>query len=91
MAHISPQDIPTQLPDILNRVARGEEFVVTDHGRAVARIVPPADDHAGRPAAPDWPGQFDDWMRAVDARADRYPAGFTLDDSRDAIDPAGGE
>jgi hypothetical protein len=34
MTSISPQDIAAQLPVILSRVARGEEFVVTDNGKA---------------------------------------------------------
>jgi antitoxin (DNA-binding transcriptional repressor) of toxin-antitoxin stability system len=80
MTRISPQDVAAQLPVILSRVAQGEEFVVTDHGQAVARIVP-----ATSPGKDSWSSQFDDWMRTVDARAGRYPAGFTLDDSRETI------
>jgi antitoxin (DNA-binding transcriptional repressor) of toxin-antitoxin stability system len=72
------------LPVILSRVAQGEEFVVTDHGQAVARIVPAAAP-ATSPGKDSWSSQFDDWMRTVDARAGRYPAGFTLDDSRESI------
>jgi antitoxin (DNA-binding transcriptional repressor) of toxin-antitoxin stability system len=88
MTQISPNDVATQLPAILSRVAQGEEFVVTDHGRPLARIVPPpaeparAGEGVGRDA---WLRQFNDWMRDVDARADRYPAGFALDDSREGI------
>lgn len=89
MTRISPQDIATQLPTILSRVAQGEEFVVSDHGQALARIVPPTE-AATRPATEhldqaSWQAQFDEWMRLVDARAVRYPAGFTLDDSRESI------
>jgi antitoxin (DNA-binding transcriptional repressor) of toxin-antitoxin stability system len=80
MTRVSPQDVAAQLPVILSRVAQGEEFVVTDHGQAVARIVP-----AISPGEDSWNSRFDDWMRTVDARAGRYPVGFTLDDSRESI------
>ncbi len=30
----------THLPALLDRVARGEQFIITKHGRAVARLVP---------------------------------------------------
>jgi antitoxin (DNA-binding transcriptional repressor) of toxin-antitoxin stability system len=42
MTALTPEDVSTRLPDILARAAAGEEFVVTDGGRPVARIVPPA-------------------------------------------------
>jgi antitoxin (DNA-binding transcriptional repressor) of toxin-antitoxin stability system len=84
MTRISPQDVAAQLPVILSRVAQGEEFVVTDHGQAVARIVP-ATVPATSPGEDSWNSRFDDWMRNVDARAGRYPVGFTLDDSRESI------
>jgi antitoxin (DNA-binding transcriptional repressor) of toxin-antitoxin stability system len=84
MTRISPQDVAAQLPVILSRVAQGEEFLVTDHGQAVARIVP-----ATAPATSldkdSWNSRFEDWMRTVDTRAGRYPVGFTLDDSRESI------
>jgi antitoxin (DNA-binding transcriptional repressor) of toxin-antitoxin stability system len=88
MTQISPNDIATQWPAIQSRLAQGEEILVTDHGRPVARIVPPAGDVArpGAAVAQDaWLRDFNDWMRDVDARADRYPAGFALDDSREGI------
>jgi antitoxin (DNA-binding transcriptional repressor) of toxin-antitoxin stability system len=89
MTPISPHDLTTQLPTILSRVARGEEFVVTDHGQPVARIGPPPQATPARPDAAlgqdDWLARFNAWMQDVDARAGRYSAGFTLDDSRDSI------
>jgi antitoxin (DNA-binding transcriptional repressor) of toxin-antitoxin stability system len=78
MTSISPQDIATQLPVILSRVAQGEEFVITDQGQALARIVPP-DPAASHPLSnASWQSQFD-------SRAARYPNGFNLDDSRESI------
>jgi hypothetical protein len=32
-----------------------------------------------------WTARFEDWMREVAQRANRYPEGFTLDDSRESI------
>jgi antitoxin (DNA-binding transcriptional repressor) of toxin-antitoxin stability system len=59
MTRVSPQDVAAQLPVILSRVAQGEEFVVTDHGQAVARIVPAAAP-ATSPGKDSWSSQFDD-------------------------------
>jgi antitoxin (DNA-binding transcriptional repressor) of toxin-antitoxin stability system len=85
MTRISPQDIATQLPVILSRVAQGEEFDVTDQGQTVARIVPPTAPAAEPSTQPTWQKQFDEWMQEVDARAGRYPAGFCVSDGRDDI------
>jgi antitoxin (DNA-binding transcriptional repressor) of toxin-antitoxin stability system len=84
MTRIPAHDIASQFPSILSRVAQGEEFVVTDHGQAVAKIVP-ATAAGAQPDRGSWQSQFEDWMRAVGARASRYPAGVTLDDSRETI------
>jgi antitoxin (DNA-binding transcriptional repressor) of toxin-antitoxin stability system len=85
MTQISPQDVAAQLPVILSRVAQGEEFVVTDHGQAVARILPPQVAPATETTDDAWRRQFNDWMDGVDARSERYPKGFTVDDSRESI------
>jgi antitoxin (DNA-binding transcriptional repressor) of toxin-antitoxin stability system len=85
MTRISSQDIATQLPAILSRVAQGEEFVVTEHGEAVARIVPAPATANQSPSSSTWRNQFDTWMQAVDARAGRYPADFALADSRESF------
>lgn len=39
----------------------------------------------------EWKKQLDAWMQEVATRADRYPKGFVLDDSRDAIYEGRGE
>ena len=70
---------------ILSRVAQGEEFVVTDQGQAVARIVPPDAPGSHPLSHANWQTQFDLWMQEVDSRAARYPNGFNLDDSRESI------
>ncbi len=41
MTTISTNDLPIRLADGLAGPAIGEEFLVTDHGRPVARILPP--------------------------------------------------
>ncbi|HEX3952975.1 MAG TPA: type II toxin-antitoxin system prevent-host-death family antitoxin [Stellaceae bacterium] len=37
---IGAYEAKTHLPSLLERVERGEQFVITKHGRAVARLVP---------------------------------------------------
>lgn len=39
---LSSSEARASLPDILDRVANGEEIVITRHGRAVAVVVNPA-------------------------------------------------
>ncbi len=36
-------------------------------------------------AGDDWKAEFDEWKRDAERRAGRYPIGFALDDSREAI------
>lgn len=42
MSAIGAFDAKTHLAELLDRVERGEELVITRRGRAVARLVPPA-------------------------------------------------
>jgi prevent-host-death family protein len=39
-AEIGAYEAKTHLPALLERVARGEEFTITKHGRPIARLVP---------------------------------------------------
>jgi prevent-host-death family protein len=48
MTAIGVYDAKTQLPKLLDRVSRGERFIITKHGRPVAELVP-----AGAEGAPD--------------------------------------
>jgi prevent-host-death family protein len=48
MTTIGVYDAKTQLPKLLDRVSRGERFIITKHGRPVAELVP-----AGAEGAPD--------------------------------------
>ncbi|MGO9921383.1 MAG: type II toxin-antitoxin system Phd/YefM family antitoxin [Isosphaeraceae bacterium] len=40
MTAIGVYDAKTQLPKLLERVRRGEHFLITKHGRPVAQLVP---------------------------------------------------
>ena len=37
---IGSYEAKTHLPALLERVARGEQFIITKHGRPIARLVP---------------------------------------------------
>jgi prevent-host-death family protein len=43
MENVGSFDAKTHLPQLLERVAKGEEFTITKHGKPVARLVPVAD------------------------------------------------
>jgi prevent-host-death family protein len=45
MTAIGVYDAKTQLPKLLERVGRGERFVITKHGRPVAQLVPAVADN----------------------------------------------
>jgi prevent-host-death family protein len=40
MESVGSFEAKTHLPQLLERVAKGEEFTITRHGKAVARLVP---------------------------------------------------
>ena len=45
MAKVTALEAKTRLGELLNRVSRGEEIVITRHDKAVARLIP-----EGRPS-----------------------------------------
>jgi prevent-host-death family protein len=47
MRTIQSSDAKTRLSELLDEVERGETVVITRHGRAVARLVPEADQREG--------------------------------------------
>ena len=63
---IGAYEAKTHLPALLERVARGEQFIITKHGRPIARLVP-----VGR-AGPDR-------RREAIERLKRFREGQTLD------------
>ena len=42
MENVGSFEAKTHLPQLLERVAKGEEFTITKHGKPVARLVPAA-------------------------------------------------
>lgn len=42
MESVGSFEAKTHLPQLLERVARGEEFTITRHGKPIARLVPTA-------------------------------------------------
>ena len=86
MTNIATNDLASQLPHILQALAAGEEFLVTDAGRPVARLLPPLPLAADQALSGEaWQRELAAWMERVESRADSYPAGFVLDDSREAM------
>ena len=45
MTTVGSFEAKTHLPQLLERVSRGERITITKHGRPVARLVPPAAEH----------------------------------------------
>jgi prevent-host-death family protein len=86
MTTISAADLANQLPHVFQALASGEEFLITDAGKPVARIVPAS-------TSPEAQGQFDkvwqleldEWRKEAQLRSRRYPPGFVVDDSRETI------
>ena len=86
MTTITTTDLSVRLADVLAGLAVGEEFLVMDHGRPVARIVPP--DSAGR--SPN--ESADEWVARWYAWTDNHPKrDLVIDDSRAAIYSGCGE
>jgi prevent-host-death family protein len=50
MSSVGSYEAKTHLPALLKRVEAGETITITNHGRAVARLVP-VDDQAERPVS----------------------------------------
>jgi prevent-host-death family protein len=61
MSQVSATEARNTLPDVLDRVARGEEVTITRHGRPVAVVVRP---DALRPRR-----ATEAWARAADIRS----------------------
>jgi len=47
MREVQSSDAKAHLPQLLSDVERGETIVITRHGRAIARLVPEAEQRAG--------------------------------------------
>ena len=68
MESVGSFEAKTHLPQILQRVAEGEEITITRHGKPIARLVPPS----SAAPAPD--------VRAAVAGMKRFRKGRTLGD-----------
>jgi prevent-host-death family protein len=61
MTSIGVSDAKTQLPKLLDRVSRGERFLITRHGRPVAQLVPTV--AAAAPGLKDVIRQMEEWQQ----------------------------
>jgi prevent-host-death family protein len=61
MIAIGVYDAKTQLPKLLERVSRGERFLITKHGRPVAQLVPT--EHAASPDLAEVIRQMEQWQQ----------------------------
>ena len=64
METVGSFEAKTHLSRLLDRVAQGEEFMITKHGKPVARLVPPQD---SKPA-PDVQAAVDAMLRFREGR-----------------------
>ncbi len=60
MTAIGVYEAKTQLPKLLERVRRGERFVITKHGRPVAQLVPA--EKAGEPNVIETIREMQEWQ-----------------------------
>jgi prevent-host-death family protein len=60
MTAIGVYDAKTQLPKLLERVSRGERFVITKHGRPVAQLVPA--EATGEPSVTEAIRKMQEWQ-----------------------------
>jgi antitoxin (DNA-binding transcriptional repressor) of toxin-antitoxin stability system len=84
MRIIPADEFGANWPRLLSQLTNGEEFLLTDAGRPVGRVLPPMPDSQPL-TGNEWQREFDAWQRDVQARANRYPPGYAADDSRDSI------
>jgi antitoxin (DNA-binding transcriptional repressor) of toxin-antitoxin stability system len=81
---VTADEFRANWPRLLSQLAEGEELLLTDAGRPIGRVLPPLP--AERPLAHDeWKQEHDAWQRDAQGRVGRYPPGFALDASYEAI------
>jgi antitoxin (DNA-binding transcriptional repressor) of toxin-antitoxin stability system len=86
MAVMTVSEARAALPEILNRVAEGEEVTITRHGRPVAVIVRP-DVMWSRSRAESMLGEADQLLELLDAAAktELSPGGLTEEYAEELI------
>jgi antitoxin (DNA-binding transcriptional repressor) of toxin-antitoxin stability system len=92
MRIIPADEFGANWPRLLSQLAAGEEFLLTDAGRPVRRVLPPMPVNLKQESEKFDPRSADDHLRAfqelttlVRSRADRYPPGHVIDDSCENI------
>lgn len=86
MTTITKQDLTARLVDVFAGLVAGEEFIVTDHGRPFARLLPAGPLGLSPTETPD------EWVARWYAWTDSHPKrDIVIDDSRDAIYAGCGE
>jgi prevent-host-death family protein len=72
VATVGAYDAKTRLSELLDRVERGEQIVITRHGRPVARLVP--EGSADRQAAAEALERLAGYRKELAARGVRFTA-----------------
>lgn len=77
---------------LLSQLAEGEELLLTDAGRPIGRVLPlvpvslkQGSEEYDSQSADDHLRAFQKLTTLVRSRADRYPPGHVIDDSRESI------
>lgn len=84
-------------PDTYQRLVRRAAELHISVGDLVAPILHQLAEFEGASIAPidlpfdQWKEKFDELLRLIESRADRYPPGFEADDSRESIYEGCGE
>ena len=92
MRIIPADEFGANWPRLLSQLVEGEEFLLTDAGRPIGRVLPPVpgnwkegSEQRDSRTADDHLQAFQELTSLVRSHADRYPPGHVIDDSRDSI------
>jgi antitoxin (DNA-binding transcriptional repressor) of toxin-antitoxin stability system len=92
MRIIPADEFGANWPRLLSELSDGEEFLLTDDGRPVGRVLPPkqgnlkqGDEDYDSRSSDNHLRAFQELTTLVRSRADRYPPGHIIDDSRESI------
>jgi hypothetical protein len=89
--------IPDEIYERLAKRAAVLNVTVDQLIAPLLNLVTECDHNGHRASSPaeipfdDWKNRFDSWMADVKGRAQRYPSGFVVDDSRESIYKGCGE
>jgi antitoxin (DNA-binding transcriptional repressor) of toxin-antitoxin stability system len=86
MRIIPADEFGANWPRLLSQLTNGEEFLLTDAGRPVGRVLPPNPLPETQTLTRDeWQRELAAWRMEVQSRANRYPPGFVVDCRYEAI------